>query len=120
MAFSTETVGRLWASARGYSQFSIGFLSSIGLVSAAQSKGLLEGLADVYAGIAQTVQGLTSIWQIGLVVAGPITSVVLARMASNSAKVSNQASAVRAAVLDPNTPIPPDVKRDIVAAAKGV
>lgn len=118
MAFSVETVARLMASARGYAQFGVGALTSIGLLSAANSKGLTDGFADVFAGITQTIHGFTSIWQILAVVMAPIASVVLAKWSSNTAKTVNQAAAVKAAVADPNTPITPEVKTAIVAAAK--
>lgn len=120
MAISTETVGRLLASARGYSQFAIGAATSAGLVSAANSKGLADGFADIFNGLIQTVHGFTSVWQIGTVVLGPILGVVLARWSSNTAKVSSQAAAVQAAVADPNTPIPQEAKTAIVAAANEV
>lgn len=120
MAFSTETIGRLLASGRGYAQFGVGALTSIGLLSAANSKGLSDGFADVFAGISQTIHGFTSIWQIAAVVVAPVASVVLARWSSNSAKVENQAAAVQAAVVDPNTPIAPDVKATIIQTAEVV
>lgn len=120
MALSTETVGRLLASARGYAQFGVGALTSIGLLSAANSKGLTDGLSDVFAGISQTIHGFTSIWQIMVVVLAPVASVVLSKWSSNTAKTSSQALAVKAAVADPNTPITPEAKTAIVAAATEV
>jgi hypothetical protein len=118
MQISTETVGRLLASARGYTQYAIGFATSLGLLTAANSKGLADGFSDIFAGISQTVHGFTSVWQIGVVVLAPVASIVLAKWSSNSAKVSNQAVAVQAAVVDPNTPIAPETKAVIVSTAK--
>lgn len=120
MRISTETIGRLLASGRGYAQYAVGFATSLGLLTAANSKGLMDGLADVFTGAVQMVHGFTSIWQILMVVLAPVGSIVLARWASNSAKVSNQALAVQAAVADPNTPIPAEVKQTITATAKAV
>lgn len=120
MAISTETIGRLLASARGYAQFGVGALTSIGLLSASNSKGLSDGFSDVFTGIAQTIHGFTSIWQILVVVLAPIASVVLAKWSSNSAKTVNQATAVKAAVIDPNTVIPPETKTAILEAATEV
>lgn len=120
MKLSTETIGRLLASGRGYSQWVIGFLTSLGLLSAANSKGLSDGFSDIFAGIAQTVHGFTSVWQIGVVVLGPIGAVVLAKWSSNSAKTVNQATAVKAAAIDPNTPISPETKAAITVAASEV
>lgn len=118
MQISTETVGRLLASARGYTQYAVGFATSLGLLSAANSKGLTDGFSDIFAGISQTIHGFTSVWQIGVVVLAPIVSIVLARWSSSSAKVSSQAAAVQAAVVDPNTPITQETKSVIVSAAK--
>jgi short subunit fatty acids transporter len=120
MKISTETVGRLLASGRGYAQWIVGFATSLGLLSAANSKGLSDGFSDIFSGIAQTVHGFTSVWQIGVVVLGPIAAVVLAKWSSNTAKTDNQAAAVKAAVIDPNTPITPQAKSAIVAAATEV
>jgi hypothetical protein len=120
MALSTETVGRLLATGRGYAQFAVGALTSLGLLSAANSKGLTDGLADVFTGISQIVQGFTSIWHILVVVLAPIASVAMAMWSSNSAKVTSQAAAVQAAVADPNTPITPATKTLIVATANEV
>lgn len=120
MALSTETIGRLLASARGYAQFGVGALTSIGLLSAANSKGLSDGFADIFSGITQTVHGFTSVWQILAVVLAPVASVVLARWSSKSATTASQAAAVKAAVADPNTPIPQAVKTVIVSTANEV
>jgi hypothetical protein len=120
MNISTETVGRLLASGRGYAQYAVGFATSFGLLSAANSKGLTDGFNDIFAGIYQTFHGFTSVWQIGVVVLTPIASVFLARWSSNSAKTVNQAAAVQAAVVDPNTPISQEVKQTIITTAKAV
>jgi hypothetical protein len=120
MTISTETTGRLLASGRGYAQYAVGFATSLGLLSAANSKGLTDGFSDIFAGISQTLHGFTSVWQIGVVVLAPVTSIVLAKWSSSTAKTVNQATAVKAAVVDPNTPISPETKAAIVVAAKEV
>lgn len=120
MNISTETIGRLLASARGYSQWFVGFATSLGLVSASQSKTLTDSLTEVWNGLSMVAHGFTSIWQIGVVVLGPIVAVALAKWSSNSAKTVNQANAVKAAAVDPNTPITPETKTAIVAAATEV
>lgn len=117
MNFSPETIGRLLASFRGYAQYFIGFTTSLGLLSAAQSKTLTDSLGEVYNGITQIVHGFTSIWQVGVVVLTPILSVVLAKWSSNSAKTTNQAAAVQAAVNDPGTTISKEAKISIVNSA---
>jgi hypothetical protein len=120
MQISTETIGRLLASFRGYAQFGVGALTSIGLLSAANSKGLTDGLTDVFTGAMQMLHGFTSIWQILVVVLAPVASVVLAKWSSNSAKLTSQVAAVQAAVVDPNTPVPSNVKQQIISTAKAV
>jgi hypothetical protein len=119
MAISTETIGRLLASGRNYASVLVGFVGGVGVVSASQQKGLTDALNEIFNGLNMVFHGATSLWQI-LVVAFPIIGVVLAKFASNSAKVTNQAAAVQAAVKDPNTPIPPETKTAIVAAAQEV
>jgi hypothetical protein len=119
MAISTETIGRLLASGRNYASVLVGFVGGVGVVSASQQKGLTDALNEIFNGLSMVFHGATSLWQI-LVVAFPIIGVVLAKFASNSAKVTNQAAAVKAAVVDPNTPITPETKTAIVAAATAV
>lgn len=117
MPFSTETIGRLYASGRNYINSGLGLLTGIGLMSAAQNKGLTDSLAEIYNGVSQIVHGATSAWQIIAVVAAPILTPIIARYASESATVSNQAAAVKAAIVDPNTPIAPEVKATVISAA---
>lgn len=120
MNISTETIGRLYASGRNYVNLGIGFASGIGVISAAQDKGLMDALSEIYNGVSMVVHGATSVWTILAVVAAPIIGPIIAKWASNSAKVSNQAPAVLASVKDPNTPIPPEVKAVILEAATEV
>jgi hypothetical protein len=119
MSISTETIGRLLASGRNYASTIVGFIGGVGLMSASQSKGLTDAFNEMINGLSMIVHGATDAWGI-LVVAFPIIGVVLAKWASNSAKVANQAAAVQAAVVDPNTPIAPEVKETIITTAKAV
>lgn len=116
MAFSTETIGRLLASGRNYASTIVGFVGGIGLMSASQSKGLSDSVGEIFNGLSMVVHGATSAWQI-LAVAFPIIGVLLAKIASNSAKVTNQAAAVQAAVKDPNTTVSIEAKASILDAA---
>lgn len=116
MQISTETVGRLLASGRNYASTIVGFIGGIGLMSAAQQKGLTDALNEIWNGVSQIVHGATSAWQI-LVVAFPIIGAVMAKLASNSATVKNQAAAVQAAVKDPNTAVSVEAKASILDAA---
>lgn len=120
MAISTETIGRLYASGRNYINLGIGFASGIGLLSAAQNKGLMDALNEMYNGVSLIIHGATSAWTILAVIAAPIIGPILARMASNSAKVENQAASVKAAIIDPNTPITPEAKAVVLEAATEV
>ncbi|HXP63982.1 MAG TPA: hypothetical protein VN815_00790 [Steroidobacteraceae bacterium] len=119
MALSVETVNRLLASGRNYVSTIVGFVGGIGLMSAAQQKGVSEALTEIFNGLSQIVHGATSLWGI-LIVAFPAIGLWMGRIASNSAKVTSQTAAVKAAVADPNTPIPPEAKTAIVDAAKEV
>lgn len=117
MTFSTETISRLYASGRNYINSAVGLLTGIGLMSAAQNKGLMDALNEMYNGVTQIVHGATSAWTILAVLLAPIITPILARMASNSAKVDNQAPKVLEAIKDPNTPISPEVKAAVLQAA---
>ena len=117
MQISTETVGRLLASGRGYAQYFVGFATSLGLLSAANSKGLIDGFNDIFNGITQMFHGFTSVWQIAVVVLAPVGSIFLARWSSNSAKTSSQAASVQAAVKDPNSDLTLAAKASILDAA---
>jgi hypothetical protein len=119
MAISTETLGRLLASGRNYASTLVGFIGGVGVVSAAQSKGLTDALNEIFNGLSMVFHGATSLWQI-LMVAFPVIGIVMAKFASNSAKLTNQAAAVKAAVVDPNTPVTSETKTAIVAAANEV
>lgn len=120
MAFSTETIGRLYASGRNYINSGLGLLTGIGIMSAAQDKGLMDALNEMYTGVSQVVHGATSAWTIITVIAAPILTPIIARYASKSARVDNQAAAVKAAIIDPNTPITPEVKVTVLQAATEV
>ena len=113
MAFSTETIGRLLASGRNYVSTIVGFIGGIGVISAAQSKGLVDAINEIFAGLGQIVHGASSLWQI-LIVAFPIIGAIMAKLASNSAKTVNQAAAVQAAVKDPNTPVEAETKAAVL------
>lgn len=117
MKISTETVGRFLASGRNVTSTLVGFIGGIGVFSVAQSKGLTDAFTEIFNGLSMVVHGATSMWQI-LVVAFPAIGGVMAYFASRSAKTINQAEAVKAAVVDPNTPITPETKAVIVTTAK--
>ena len=119
MAFSTETIGKLWASGRNYASMIVGFIGGVGIISAAQSKGLTDSLNEIFSGVNQIVHGATSLWGI-LVAAFPILAVLFAKLASNSASTTNQAAAVQAAIKDPNTAVSVETKASVLDAALAI
>lgn len=116
MAISTETIGKMLASGRNYVSTFVGFVGGIGLMSAAQEKGLTDAFNEMFTGISMVVHGATSAWAI-LLVAFPVIGVVMAKFASRSASVPSQAAAVQAAAKDPNTTISVEAKASILDAA---
>lgn len=88
-------------------------------MSASQNKGLSDAFSEMFNGVSMVVHGATSAWAI-LIVAFPAIGIILAKFASNSAKVDNQAVQLKAAVIDPNTPISSEAKAAIVDTAKKV
>lgn len=119
MALSTETVGKLLASGRNYVSTTVGFIGGVGLMSAAQEKGLQDAFAEIFNGLNMVVHGATSASSI-LIVAFPIIGVIMAKLASNSASVPNQAAAVKAAAKDPNTVVTMEAKAAVLDAAATV
>ncbi len=117
MAFSLETVARIYASGRNYVNLGLGFATSVGLFSVAQSKTLTESLTEVYTGISQVAHGLTSIWQVLVVVGAPAVGAVLAWYAQRSAKTENKQASIIATAADPNDPKASEAKVAIVNAA---
>lgn len=120
MKFSVETLGKIAAQGRNYASMLVGFIGGVGIISAAQSKGLTDSLNEIAAGVSQIIHGATSIWQI-LIAAFPFLAVWFAKMAGNSAKTTSQAAAVQAAVKEangnPNTQLPLQTKAAILDAA---
>jgi len=116
MKLSVETVGQLWASGRHYISMGAGLVTGIGLMSAAENKGLMEAVGQIYDGVALVVTGATSAWQI-LLAAFPIVGIAMAKIASRSASTNNQAAAVKAAVADPVTPVSTEAKAAVLEAA---
>lgn len=116
MKISTETIGRLYASGRNYINLGLGFAAGVGIVSAGQQKEIMDSITEIYNGVAMIAHGGTSLWTILSVIAAPIIGPILARMASNSAKIDSQAAAVQAAITDPNTPVSVEAKVSIVNA----
>lgn len=115
MALSSETIGQLLASGRHYVSTTVGFIGGVGIMSAAQSKGLVDAFGQIFDGLKMVMEGATSAGSI-LMVAFPIIGAIMAKFASKSASLPNQAAAVKAAVLDPNTPVPEQVQKDMIAA----
>jgi hypothetical protein len=116
MAFSSETVGKVLASGRHYVSTTVGFIGGIGIMSAAQSKGVTDSVNQIFDGLKMIFEGGSNLWAI-LVVAFPLIGGVMGKIASNSASVPSQAAAVKAAVQDPNTSVSLEAKAAILDAA---
>jgi len=116
MKFSVETLGKIAAQGRNYASMIVGFIGGVGIISAAQSKGLTDSLNEIAAGVSQIIHGATSIWQI-LIAAFPFLAVWFAQIAGKSANIESQSKAIAAAVNDPNTPISSTVKDTLVTTA---
>lgn len=104
MKISIETVQRLWASGRNYTSLFLGFASGVGVISAAQDKGIQDALNEIATGVSQIYHGASSLWVILAAVAAPIIGPIVARFASNSAKVENQAATVKQIATTPTEP----------------
>jgi hypothetical protein len=116
MAFSSESVGQILASGRHYVSTTVGFIGGIGIMSAAQSKGITDSVNQIFDGLKMIFEGGSNLWAI-LVVAFPLIGGIMGKIASNSASVPSQAAAVKAAVLDPATPVSIEAKAAILDAA---
>ncbi len=114
--FSVETIGKLMASGRNYISTAVGFIGGVGIVSAANSKGMMDAINEIFTGLGMVFSGATSLWNV-LLVAFPIIGVAMAKMASNSAKVDNQAASLKASIADPNTPVSTEAKAAVLDAA---
>lgn len=120
MKFTTEDIGRLLASGRGYAQAGVGLVFGVGLTNAAQNKGFIDSITEMYNGLMMVIHGATSFWQIAIAVFGPLASFALAKWSSNSAKTVNQSASVNAAVKEAvadNKPIPLVVKANAIDTA---
>jgi hypothetical protein len=116
MALSVETVNRLLASGRNYASMAVGLVGGVGLMSLSQQKGVTDALNDIWNGLSLMFHGATSLWQI-LIVAFPALAVWFARIASKTATTDNQSAQVKAAIIDPNTPVSKEAVKDITSAA---
>lgn len=116
MALSVETVNRLLASGRNYASMAVGLIGGVGLMTAAQQKGVMDALTEIGNGLSMIFHGATSIWQI-LAIAFPALAIWFAKIASKSAKVDNQSAQVQAAVKDPNTTVSKEATASLLDAA---
>lgn len=117
MKLSVETLARIYAAGRNYASLVIGFCTSLGLISVAQSKTLTESLGQIYDGVALITQGFTSIWQVLVVVGGPFVGAILAWYAQRSAKTPNVVQQVVATAQDPTDPKKAEAAKVVLANA---
>jgi hypothetical protein len=119
MAFSPETVNRLFASGRNYISTVVGFIGGIGLMSAAQQKGVMDALNEIFNGLTQIFHGATSLWGI-LIVAFPVIGVWMARMASNSATTVSQVRNVKAVATGPASDVAAGAQKALIEATSAI
>jgi len=113
VAFSVESVNKGLAAFRGYAQYFIGIGTGIGLIKASDGTDISQALGQVIDGLNQVVTGGHTLWVALL----PFGSVALAWWSSWTAKTTNQAAQVQAAVKDPNTVVPIEAKVALLDAA---
>lgn len=117
MKLSIGMIGQIYAAGRNYINLILGFCTSLGLLSVTQSKTLTESFAEVYQGISLIAHGFTSIWQVLVVVGGPLVGAIVAWWASRSAKPENQAASLVAQAQDPTNPVKQEAAKVAVSNA---
>lgn len=100
--FSLETIAKLYAQGRNYVNMGLGAVVMFGMMTAAQQKSVMDGLTDIWAGLSQAFTGASHIWQVGVIVVGPIITAYLAKKAGNAASTQNQGASLIARSNDPN------------------
>jgi hypothetical protein len=113
MALSVETVNRLLASTRGYTQYVVGIATGVGLLKAANGTAITDAMGEMLDGLSHVFHGGQALWIAIL----PIMSFALSQWSSWTAKTSNQAAQVAAAVKDPNTVLTQDTKASLLDGA---
>ena len=120
MAFSIETIGRLWAAGRNLGNQAIGIMVGAGLATAAQQQGFVEALDQIWKGAQMIYSGGSSLYAIGIVVLGPPIGWFWSYVAQRSAKTDSQAAAVHAAVADPNTLVSAETQKSIIQTTASI
>lgn len=104
MNFSLETIAKIYAQGRNYINSGLGALVMFGALTAAQQKSVMEGLSDIAAGLSQAFTGASHIWQVGLIVLGPLLTAYLAKKAGNAASTQGQKNSLIARANEPDGP----------------
>jgi hypothetical protein len=120
MAFSIETVGRLFAAGRNLGNQAIGIAVGAGLATAAQQQSFVDSLDQIWKGAQMIYQGGSSLYALGIVVLGPPLGWFFTYVSQRSAKTDNQAAAVHAAVADPNTMVSAETQKSIIQTTASI
>lgn len=99
---SLETIAKLYAQGRNYVNMGLGAVVMFGMMTASQQKSVMDGLTDIWTGLGQAFTGASHIWQVGVIVVGPIITAYLAKKAGNSASTQSQGDSLKARAADPN------------------
>lgn len=100
--WSIESIAQLYAQGRNYINMGMGAIVMFGMMTAAQQKSVMDGLTDIWAGLSQAFTGASHIWQVGVIIIGPIVTAYLAKKAGNAASTQNQKDSLIARANDPN------------------
>lgn len=99
---SIETIAKIYAQGRNYANQLLGAVVMFGIMTAAQQKQIMDGLSDFYNGLVLAFTGASHVWQVLVIVFGPIIGGLLAKKASNSASTKSQAASLVERAKDPN------------------
>ena len=120
MAFSIETVGRVWAAGRNLGNQAIGMAVGAGLATASQQADFLTAVDQIWKGAQMIYSGGSSLYALGVVVLGPAIGWYWSYVAQRSAKTDSQAAAVHAAVADPNTMVSAETQKSIIQTTASI
>jgi hypothetical protein len=115
-----ETLAKIYAQGRNYINQILGAAVMFGVMTASQQKQVMDGLNDIWTGLTQAFTGASHVWQVAVIVLGPLIGGWLAKKAANSASTESQknsliaraeqpngaGTAAKAAVLDATTRLP--------------
>lgn len=102
MNLSLETIAKIYAQGRNYINQFLGAVVMFGVMTASQQKQVMDGLSDIWSGLTQAFSGASHVWQVAVIVLGPIIGGWLAKKAGNSASTEGQKQSLIARAHDEN------------------